>query len=601
MKINTDRKSSSPFRLNDNLIQDSYSRNQGSPVRTLLSLYRGNYGKLFLSTLCYIIKHSPVWALPIITANIVNYVTNPPENVRGLIVQNAVLIIVLILINIPANYLHTRFKSLATRSVEAGLRSSLVRKIQQLSISFHKEIESGRLQSKIMRDVEAVETLSSQMFVSLLNILINIVVALGVTVVKSRVVFCFFLLTIPVAALTIFVFKQPMKRHNRSFRKEMESTSAKVMEMVEMIPITKAHALEQKESSRMSRQLINVASEGYRLDIIQSTFGSVSWAVFQIFQVICLLFTATLALRDTIQAGDIVLYQSYFTTIVNQVSAVITLLPTITKGMESVSSIGEILNTNDIEDNRGKKKFSTLRGEYEFQDVKFSYAKDQKPILKGITMHVKSGETIAFVGESGAGKSTLLNIIIGFLMPEKGSLLIDGTDSRSINLRSYRRFIAVVPQSTVLFSGSIRDNITYGLEHVTEEEIQQAVRAANLEEMLQKLPDGLDTMVGSHGDKLSGGQRQRISIARALIRNPQVILFDEATSALDSISEKLIQDALQNLTKGKTTFLVAHRLSTIRSADKIAVLRDGMCAEFGTWDELMQKKGIFYQMRSLQA
>lgn len=601
MKTDTDRKNSYPFRLNDDLVQDSYSRNQGSPVRTLLSLYRGNYGKLFLSTLCYIIKHSPVWALPIITANIVNYVTNPPENVRSLMMQNAVLIIVLILINIPANYLHTRFKSLATRSVEAGLRSSLVRKIQQLSISFHKEIESGRLQSKIMRDVEAVETLSSQMFVSLLNILINIVVALGVTVIKSRVVFCFFLLTIPVAALTIFVFKQPMKRHNRSFRKEMESTSAKVMEMVEMIPITKAHALEQKESSRMSRQLINVAAEGYRLDIIQSTFGSVSWAAFQIFQVICLLFTATLALRGTIQAGDIVLYQSYFTTIVNQVSAVITLLPTITKGMESVSSIGEILNANDIEDNRGKKKLSTLRGEYEFQDVQFSYAKDQKPILKGITMHVKPGETIAFVGESGAGKSTLLNMIIGFLMPEKGSLLIDGMDSRSINLRSYRRFIAVVPQSTVLFSGSIRDNITYGLEHVTEEEIQQAVRAANLEEMLQKLPDGLDTMVGSHGDKLSGGQRQRISIARALIRNPQVILFDEATSALDSISEKLIQDALQNLTKGKTTFLVAHRLSTIRSADKIAVLRDGMCVEFGTWDELMQKKGIFYQMRSLQA
>lgn len=601
MKTDTDRKNSYPFRLNDDLVQDSYSRNQGSPVRTLLSLYRGNYGKLFLSTLCYIIKHSPVWALPIITANIVNYVTNPPENVRSLMMQNAVLIIVLILINIPANYLHTRFKSLATRSVEAGLRSSLVRKIQQLSISFHKEIESGRLQSKIMRDVEAVETLSSQMFVSLLNILINIVVALGVTVIKSRVVFCFFLLTIPVAALTIFVFKQPMKRHNRSFRKEMESTSAKVMEMVEMIPITKAHALEQKESSRMSRQLINVAAEGYRLDIIQSTFGSVSWAAFQIFQVICLLFTATLALRGTIQAGDIVLYQSYFTTIVNQVSAVITLLPTITKGMESVSSIGEILNANDIEDNRGKKKLSTLRGEYEFRDVQFSYAKDQKPILKGITMHVKPGETIAFVGESGAGKSTLLNMIIGFLMPEKGSLLIDGMDSRSINLRSYRRFIAVVPQSTVLFSGSIRDNITYGLEHVTEEEIQQAVRAANLEEMLQKLPDGLDTMVGSHGDKLSGGQRQRISIARALIRNPQVILFDEATSALDSISEKLIQDALQNLTKRKTTFLVAHRLSTIRSADKIAVLRDGMCVEFGTWDELMQKKGIFYQMRSLQA
>lgn len=601
MKHKQEKEPTYPFHLDDDLVQESYSRNQDSPLRIILSLYRGNYGKLCLSTLCYIVKHSPVWALPIITANIVNYVTDPPENISSLLLQNAVLIIALILINIPANYLHTRFKSLATRSVEAGLRSTLVRRIQQLSISFHKEMESGRMQSKIMRDVEAVETLSSQMFVSLLNILINIVVALSVTIIKSRVVFVFFLLTIPVAALTIFVFKRPMKRHNRSFRKEVESTSAKVMEMVEMIPITKAHALEKKESSRMSRQLISVAAEGYRLDIIQSTFGSVSWAAFQIFQVVCLVFTASLALRHTIQAGDIVLYQSYFTTIVNQVSAVITLLPTITKGMESVSSIGEILNANDIEDDRGKKKLSELRGEYEFQDVHFSYAKDQKPILRGITMHIQPGETVAFVGESGAGKSTLLNMIIGFLMPGSGSLLIDGLDSRSINLRSYRRFLAVVPQTTVLFSGTIRDNITYGLENVTEEEIERAVRAANLEEMLKKLPDGLDTLVGSHGDKLSGGQRQRISIARALIRNPQVILFDEATSALDSISEKLIQDALQNLTKGKTTFLVAHRLSTIRSADKIAVLKDGKCAEFGTWDELMEKKGLFYKMRSLQA
>lgn len=601
MKTKHKKENSYPFHLDDDLVQNSYRQHENNPVQILLNLYRGNYKKLMLSTLCYIVKHSPVWALPIVTANIVNYVTNPPENVHQLLLTNMILIVALILINIPANYLHTRFKSLATRSVEASLRSTLVRKIQQLSISFHKEMESGRIQSKIMRDVEAVETLSSQMFISLLNILINIVVALSVTVAKSRVVFFFFLLTIPVAALTIFVFKRPMKKHNRKFRKEIETTSAKVMEMVEMIPITRAHALEQKESSRMSQQLIEVAAEGYRLDVIQSTFGSVSWAVFQIFQVICLIFTANLALNHKIPAGDIVLYQSYFATIVNQVSAVITLLPTITRGMESVSSIGEILNDNDIEDNRGKTKLSSLRGEYRLDDIHFQYAKDQKAILDGITLDVHAGETIAFVGESGAGKSTLINIIIGFLMPNKGTLYIDGIDSRKLNLPSYRKNIAVVPQTTVLFSGSIRDNITYGLEHFTEDDVQKAVRAANLEDVIQKLPNGLDTMVGSHGDKLSGGQKQRISIARALIRNPEVIIFDEATSALDSFSEKQIQGALANLSKGKTTFLVAHRLSTIRTADKIVVLRNGKCVEYGTWDELIAKKGIFYQMHSLQA
>ena len=600
MKNNNATEQSYPFYLNDTLVQDSYNRHQGRPIRILLNLYRGNYKNLFLSTFCYIIKHSPVWALPIVTANVVNYVTNQPENLSSLLIYNIVLMITLILINIPANYFHTRFRSLATRSVEAGLRSSLVRKIQQLSISFHKDMESGRLQSKIIRDVEAVETLSSQLFISLLNILINIVVALSVTIAKSKVVFIFFLLTIPVAALTIFVFKRPMKKHNHSFRKEMESTSAKVMEMVEMIPITRAHALEKKESNVMSNQLINIAAEGYRLDIIQSTFGSVSWAIFQIFQVICLLFTANLAIKKIIPVGDIVLYQSYFMTIINQVTAIITLLPTMTKGMESIRSIGEILNANDIENYRDKKKISSLKGDYIFENIHFSYAKDKKSVLNGVSMHIKEGETVAFVGESGAGKSTLLNIIIGFLMPSEGKLLVDGIDIRELNLRSYRRFLAVVPQSTVLFSGSIRDNITYGLENVTEEEVLHVVKAANLEEMIQKLPDGLDTLVGSHGDKLSGGQKQRISIARALIRNPSVILFDEATSALDSISEKLIQNALEKLTKGKTTFLVAHRLSTIRSADKIAVLKNGVCVEFGTWDELMAKKGEFYKMKSLQ-
>ncbi len=589
------------FQTKDHLFQDSYDRYAEHPVKILLGIYRGNYRNLLLSTLFYIIKHSPVWILPIVTANIVNYVTGNMANTWTLILQNAGIVIFLVVLNVPMNYLHTRFKSKSTRSVEAGLRSTLVRKIQQLSIPYHKEMQSGRIQSKIMRDVEAVETLSSQMFVSLLNIAINIVVALSITIFRSRIVFFFFLLTVPVAALTIVVFKAPMKRRNQTFRREMESTSAQVMEMVEMIPVTRAHALEEKEAARMSEQLQTVAAQGYRLDIVQSTFGSVSWAAFQIFQVLCLAFTAALALNGTIEAGDIVLYQSYFTTIVNQVSSVITLLPTISKGMESVRSIGEVLNSNDVENNQGKKSLPYLVGTYDFKNIHFQYPKAQAPILNGISFHVNAGETIALVGESGSGKSTLLNMIIGFLNPQQGQIFVDGNDLSSINLPSYRRFLAVVPQSTMLFSGSIKDNITYGLSNVTEEQIEQAIKAANLKDLISSLPNGLDTPVGEHGDKLSGGQKQRISIARALIRNPQVILFDEATSALDSISEKLIQDALENLTKDRTTFIVAHRLSTIRNADKIGVIQNGVCVEFGTWEELMEKKGAFYQFKKLQS
>lgn len=218
-----------------------------------------------------------------------------------------------------------------------------------------------------------------------------------------------------------------------------------------------------------------------------------------------------------------------------------------------------------------------------------------------MNLKVSKGETIALVGESGAGKSTILNLVIGFNLATGGQVLLDGRDMNKIDLRTYRKQIAVVPQTSILFSGTIRDNIIYGQENVEEEKLDEVIRAANLKDLIDSLPDGLNTMVGEHGGKLSGGQRQRISIARALIRDPKIIVLDEATSALDSISEKLIQEALGNLTSNRTTFIVAHRLSTIRDADRIAVIDDGHCVEYGTFEELMELKGEFYRMKMIQS
>ena len=191
-------------------------------------------------------------------------------------------------------------------------------------------------------------------------------------------------------------------------------------------------------------------------------------------------------------------------------------------------------------------------------------------------------------------------MVIGFNKPDSGRILLDGMDMNTINLQSYRQHIAVVPQTSILFSGTIKDNITYGIDKVSEQKLNQVIDAANLRSFIDSLPEGLNTVVGEHGGKLSGGQRQRISIARALIRDPDIIILDEATSALDSISEKEIQEALNNLTKDRTTFIVAHRLSTIKGADRIAVLREGHCTEYGSYDELMALKGEFYEMRRLQ-
>ena len=575
---------------------ECYKKHKGHPMQILLGLYKGNYHKFFLAVIFFFIKHAPVWVLPIVTANIINDITSgSPETYQNIIIQ-AMIMIVLVALNIPMNYMYTRYKSLATRYAETGLRRALVRKLQQLSISYHKETQSGRLQSKIMRDVEAVETLSTQMFLSILNIALNIAIALIVTINKSLVVFIFFLLTTPIAAATMVFFRNVMKKRNNEFRKEMEETSARVMEMVELIPVTRAHALEEEEVQKMSGQLFAVAEKGYRLDVIQSLFGSVGWAIFQIFQVVCLGFTGFLAIKGTVMPGDITLYQSYFATIVSQVSSLMSLIPTIAKGIESVNSIGEVLLEDDIEQNEGKEIIKDIYGEFDFKDVTFRYNNIDRPVLHNLNLHVDKGETIALVGESGAGKSTILNLVIGFNQVNSGEVLIDGHNMKDIDLRSYRKHLAVVPQTSILFSGTIRDNITYGVDNVDEATLDEIVKAANLTDLINSLPDGLDTMVGEHGGKLSGGQRQRISIARALIRNPKVIVLDEATSALDSISEKLIQEALNNLTKDRTTFIVAHRLSTIKDADKIAVIADGHCVEYGTYDELMNLKGEFYQM-----
>ena len=317
--------------------------------------------------------------------------------------------------------------------------------------------------------------------------------------------------------------------------------------------------------------------------------------------IVCNVFLACLKLVVGLASGSVAIAGDGINNLTDSASSIVTLLPTIAKGIESVNSIGEVLLSEDIEDNEGKEKLEQVTGTFDFEDVCFHYKNNEHNVLNHLNLHVKSGETIALVGESGAGKSTILNLVIGFNQAESGKVLIDGKDISKIDLRTYRKHLAVVPQTSILFSGTIRDNITYGCENVSEEELQKVIKAANLSDLIASLPKGLDTMVGEHGGKLSGGQRQRISIARALIRDPKVIVLDEATSALDSISEKLIQQALNNLTEGRTTFIVAHRLSTIRDADRIAVIADGRCAEYGTYEELMALQGEFYQLKQIQS
>jgi len=417
----------------------------------------------------------------------------------------------------------------------------------------------------------------------------------------SLAVASLFVVLLPFAGGLVYFFRNKIRQRNRDFRRQIEEMSGAVAESVEMLPVTKAHGLEDIEIEKVNGTLYNLRGKGYRLDITEAVFGASGWVTFTLFQVICLTFTCMLAYQGRIQIGDVVMYQGLFGTIMMSVSNLINVYPQFAKGFESIHSVTEVLASTETDEYQGTKVPGSIRGAFRFENVRFHYKDTDKHVLNGFTLDVKPGETIALVGESGAGKSTVLNLAIGFYRPTSGRILLDGVPFDELDMRAYRRQIAVVPQNTVLFSGTIRQNITYGLTNVSEEELERVIRMANLQDVIAAMPDGLDTMIGEHGGKLSGGQRQRIAIARAMIRNPRIIFLDEATSALDNISEFVVQKAMRELIRGRTTFIVAHRLSTIRDADRIVVMKNGRIQEVGSYEELMQRRGEFYQLKQLQA
>ena len=580
---------------------DCYSGERKGFLNTLFRFYKGHYKNLVIAALFFFIKTAPVWIIPIVTSNVINIATDKPPNAVFQLIINGVLIFLCVVQNAVTHTIYATHLSRAQRSVEAGLRGAMIRKLQQLSVGFHKDLQSGKIQSKVMRDVEAIENFTTQIFTTFLTVITNMTISLAIIITKNITVFFMFLLCVPAAVLVTRFFSKKMHSRTHEFRVEMENASSTGRDMEELIPVTRAHALEKSEVKKMTANVTRVAERGYDMDKIYAIFGSINWVMFTVFQLVCLFFTGALALKGEISVGDITLYQSYFATLIGQVSSIISLMPIIAKGAESLNSIGEILSSHNIEDNQNKKKLQRLEGNYEFDNVFFNYPDDKTPVLRGLDLTVKAGETIALVGESGSGKSTILNLVIGFDRPNSGTVKIDGVDIHDIDMRSCRKFISVVPQNSILFSGTIKENITYGCPHITKEHLNYVIKAARLDSVIASMPKGINTVVGEHGAKLSGGQRQRISIARAIIRNPKVIIFDEATSALDSITEREIQEAIDNLTADRTTFIVAHRLSTIKNADKIAVIEKGRCVEFGTYDELMNKKGKFYELKQLQS
>ena len=571
------------------------------PVRTLWLLVRGERWLLLAAALLYVLKHSPVWVLPILFAQAIGIIRVPSAHVVGDLWWTVGVMAVVVLQNIPSHIAFTWFMSRVVRGLECRLRQALVRRLQELSMGFHGDQQSGRLQSKVLRDVEAVQGLCSQIIDHGLSGVVGLAVAFGVTLPKDPRTALLYVVLIPMAVVVQRSLRNTVARRNRDFRQAIEDMMARVGEMITMIPVTRAHGLEEYEVRRVTEELDEVRSSGVRVDVTNAVFACVWWVSMHFVEIV---FLAIVGHRAFVTGAptveDLILFWGFFQVILTSVSLIVNMYPTVARGLESIRSLGEVLESPDVERNAGKKRVDAVRGAFRFENVTFRYGAEGRPAVEDFSLDVRAGECVAFVGPSGAGKSTVMNLVVGFRRPTSGRILLDGIDMQQLDLRSYRRFIAVIPQETLLFSASIRENVTYGLSGVPEARLREVLDAANVTEFLGGLQDGVDTKVGERGVRLSGGQRQRIAIARALIRDPHVILLDEATSSLDVLSEKFVQEAIDRLVHNRTTFIVAHRLSTVRKANRIAVLKDGRCVEVGAHEDLMQRRGEFYSLKMLQ-
>ena len=566
------------------------------PFASLVRLLRPRSGRLAIAALAFLIKDSPIWILPLLTGIVIDTVV-----AGGPLTHLALwggIAVASLLLNYPFHMLFTRITSRVVRELSVELRNALTERLQLLSIGFHNRQSASIIQTKVVRDVENVELMLQQSLPTILSGTFTLTGAVVVTAIQVPAFVVVFALAVPVAALLIRFIRGRAGERNERFRREVEHYSAGVGEMAALIPITRGHGLERVATERLRSSAERVRVAGQELDTLNGRFGALSWISYQVLGVSCLLAASAAAISGIvpITPGQVVLLSTYFTVLTNSIVMLLNAAPIITRGLESVRSIAEVMEEPDVEENEGRTRVTAVRGEIDLDDVHFAFpdaAGRARPALDGVSLQIAAGETVALVGPSGGGKSTLLNLVLGFVRPTSGQVLLDGVDMQQLDLRSVRSFVSVVPQESVLFEGTIRDNVAYGIEGIDDEEVLAALSGAHALDILELHGDGLDAVVGDRGTRLSGGQRQRLAIARALVRDPRILILDEATSALDSISESMVKQALTTLLRDRTTLIAAHRLSTIREADRIAYIEHGRIVELGGHDELVARGGRY--------
>ncbi|GBG11077.1 multidrug ABC transporter ATP-binding protein [Paenibacillus agaridevorans] len=481
-------------------------------------------------------------------------------------------------------------------NIETDMRRNLFKRVQKLSFRFFDNNKTGHLVSRMTNDVmdmgEVAHHAPEDLFIAVMTLLGALGIMLGINWQLA-------LLTFVIVPLMIWVSLHFSRKMNAAFKKmfsDIADYNARVENNVSGMRVVQAFANEPFEIEKFSQnnnQFRLTKLITYKVMAWHSSISFVMLKFVSLFVIVC---GAWFVIEGKMSNGDFMAFILLSNVFLGPIRTINSLIETIPKGLAGFRRYEELIHTEpDVKEKPDARSIGQLRGDIVYRNVSFGYESD-KSIVSNLSMDIRAGETIALVGPSGGGKSTLCSLLPRFYDIAGGQIMIDGLDIRDMPLRSLREQIGIVQQDVFLFDGTIRENIEYGRLGASEQEIRQAAERAQLAEMIDSMPDGLDTLIGERGVKLSGGQKQRLSIARIFLKNPPILILDEATSALDTETEASIQQALAELSKGRTTLVIAHRLGTVRNADRIFVVAEQGIAESGTHDELMERGGIYRRL-----
>ena len=536
---------------------------------------------------------------------IVRYITDTALTGAQELLMSAVLRIggvylFLRMVDVAANYYMSNTGHVMGAKMETDMRRDMFEHLQKLSFSYYDEAKVGQIMSRITNDLfditEFAHHFPEEMFIAGIKIIGSFIILARINVLLTVVLF----LLLPLMLVGRFVFRKKMQKAFKEQRQQIGELNAEVEDSLLGIRVVKSFANEDIEVEKFRKSNVKFLSKKKNAYKYMALFHSSTRLFDGIMYMAVIIAGAFFVIKGAITAGDLVAYVLYIQTLIASVRTIVQFTEQFERGRTGIERFAEIMNQPvDIYDLPGAQDLENVDGNITFKNISFKYADNLGEVLTNINIDIKKGENIAVVGPSGGGKTTLCNLIPRFYELTDGDILIDGKNIRDITLKSLRENIGIVQQDVYMFSGTVFDNIAYGKPGATLEQVMEAAKAAGAHGFIMSLKDGYDTYVGERGVKLSGGQKQRISIARLFLKNPPVLILDEATSALDNENELIVQKSLEKLSEGRTTFTIAHRLTTIRNATRILVLTDEGIVEEGSHKELMEKGGEYAKLYQL--